>query len=61
MCLHRNPSLGSSAEQLDELSVVGYPEEPEVASLFESSGVSSLLQILLAFVSVCVPSVLLIS
>jgi hypothetical protein len=41
MCLHRNPSVGSSAEQLDELSVVGYPEEPEVASLFESSGVSS--------------------
>ncbi|XP_033611222.1 histone-lysine N-methyltransferase 2C [Cryptotermes secundus] len=38
MAKSRNPSLGSSAEQLDELSVVGYPEEPEVGSLFESSG-----------------------
>jgi hypothetical protein len=39
ICLHRNSSLGSSAEQLDELSVVGYLEEPEVGSLFESSGI----------------------
>jgi len=41
-CCHmlfcRNPSLGSSAEQLDELSIVGFPEEPEVSSIFESSG-----------------------
>jgi hypothetical protein len=39
ICLHRNPSLGSSAEQLDELSVVGYLEEPEVGNLFENSGI----------------------
>jgi hypothetical protein len=51
-CLDRNPSLGSSAEQLDELSVVGYLEEPEVGSLFESSGIYLL--------KYCVPSVLFI-
>jgi hypothetical protein len=31
-------SQGSSAEQLDELSVVGHPDEPEPSALFESSG-----------------------
>ena len=35
---HSSSSQGSSAEQLDELSVVGHPDEPEPAALFESSG-----------------------
>jgi hypothetical protein len=35
---HSSSSQGSSAEQLDELSVVGHPDEPESAALFESSG-----------------------
>jgi len=36
---HSSSSQGSSAEQLDELSVVGHPDEPEPSALFESSGV----------------------
>jgi hypothetical protein len=39
LLFHRNSSQGSSVEQLDELSVVGHPDEPEPAALFESSGV----------------------
>ena len=35
---HSSSSQGSTAEQLDELSVVGHPDEPEPAALFESSG-----------------------
>jgi len=35
---HSSSSQGSSAEQLDELSVVGHPDEPESSALFESSG-----------------------
>jgi hypothetical protein len=40
MCFlfHSNSSQGSSVEQLDELSIVGHPDEPEPAALFESSG-----------------------
>ena len=38
---HSSSSQGSSAEQLDELSVVGHPEEPEPAALFESSGMGA--------------------
>ena len=34
----RNPSFGGNVEQLDELSVVGFPEEPEVGTIFETSG-----------------------
>ena len=35
---HSSSSQGSSAEQLDELSVVGHPDEPEPSALFENSG-----------------------
>ena len=38
-------SQGSSTEQLDELSVVGHPDEPEPAALFESSGLLAVLSI----------------
>jgi hypothetical protein len=38
-----NSSQGSSVEQLDELSVVGHPDEPEPAALFESSGLFTVL------------------
>ena len=36
----RSSSQGGNAEQLDELSVVGFAEEPDINTIFETSGMS---------------------